>query len=165
MDSEKDTESALGGGTWSFDPADYRDLNVMIETGRRLGRHISQRLDNLMGIIEWLKTDCLKKGSRKHAEQMALLSDRVEKTSEIMESMSNGEGAGRDPEGPHEKISRRCLEQDRALYALLLEIEGCVQRMTEAGKIPEEQDIHEIQTALGRAERMTADREALLKMV
>jgi hypothetical protein len=163
MDNRRGAERAPDESVWSFNQKDYRDLGSMMETGGRLGSHIAHRFDDLIGVIEWLKTDCLKKGSLKRVEQMEVLSTHMERASKMMESLSSREEPGPGAAGVNEEISIRCLNQDRELYTLLIEIEGRVQRMTETGTIPDEQDIDEIRTALSRAEKMTEHRETLLK--
>jgi hypothetical protein len=163
MDDDIGAGRAPEESPWSFDPKDYRDLSSMTAAGDRLISHTARRLDDLIGVIEWLKTDCLKKGSMKHVEQMEGLSTLVEKTSKKMESLSNREGSDPGKAGVKEEISARCLNQDRELYGLLRQIEERVQRMTEAGMVPDEKDIDDIRTALGLAQEMAEDREALLK--
>jgi hypothetical protein len=165
MDEEKEMGSVWEGSPWSFDPKEYRDLDSMMETGGRLGRHVAQRLDDLLGVIEWLKTDCAKKGSWKHAKEMEVLSSRVERTSRIMEGLSRLQGSGPAAGGVNAEMSRRCLDHDRELYGVLLEIEAWVRKMTEAGVVPTEQNMEEVRRALNRAEKMANDRERLLKLL
>ena len=78
MDNDAGVGRALEESPWSFDPKDYSDLSSMMAAGDRLRSHMARRFDDLIGVIEWLKTDCLKKGSMKHVEQMESLSTFVE---------------------------------------------------------------------------------------
>ncbi|MBW2616255.1 MAG: hypothetical protein JRD02_08795 [Deltaproteobacteria bacterium] len=113
---------------------------------------VSARLDELLGLIEWLKTDQAKKGGRKNIQNLDDLAVHVEKISRQMESVSREER----PLPENEKVDGPALneifEYDRGIADLLLKIESAVKGITGEKAVPGSGDISNIRKMLGLME-------------
>ncbi len=113
---------------------------------------VSARLDGLLGLIEWLKTDQMKKNSRKNTQNLDDLSIHMEKISRKMDSVSREER----PQSEDGKINKSALneiiEHDRGIADLLSNIEEAVKDITAEKAVPGSDDISNIQKMLGLME-------------
>jgi len=122
---------------------------------------MSARLDELLGLIEWLKTDQVKKGGRKNFQDLDYLSIHVEKISRKMESVSREERPRPENEKMNEPELNEILECDRGILDLLSNIEEGVKRITGEKAVPGSGDISNIREMLELMESRIKKRESL----
>ena len=127
-----------------------------------LSEVLSYRLDELLGMVEWLKTDRLRKGSNKNAEGLGGLSDNLEKLSLKMES---GVQEGLHPwsNNDMEEGLGRLYEMDRGIKGLVEALEGAVRDLTAEKAVPREGDISGIRKILDALDHEVEARDALLR--
>lgn len=119
---------------------------------------VSARLDELLGFIEWLKTDQVKKDSRKNTQELDDLSIHIEKISRKMEFVSREERPQSEDEKMNESALNEIIEQDRGIVDLLSNIEEAVKEITAEKAVPGSDDISNIQKMLGLMERRIKER-------
>lgn len=123
---------------------------------------VRARLDELLGLIEWLKTDQAKKGGLKNIQDLDELSMHMEKISRKMESVSREERPQSEDEKMNESALNEILEYDRGIVDLLSSIEEAVKGITGEKAVPGSNDISNIQKMLGLMESRIKERESLL---
>ena len=133
------------------------------KASKELAIRVSARLDELLGFIEWLKTDQVKKDSRKNTRNLDDLSIHMEKISRKMESVSREKW----PQSEDEKINgsalNEVLEHERGIVDLLSSIEEAVKGITGEKAVPGSDDISNIQKMLGLMENRIKERESFLR--
>jgi len=113
---------------------------------------VSARLDELLGLIEWLKRDQEKKGDRKNIQNLDDLSIHMEKISRKMESVSREERPQSEDEKVDVSALSEILEYERGIADLLLKIESAVKGITAEKAVPGSNDISNIRKMLGLME-------------
>ncbi|MBW1705871.1 MAG: hypothetical protein JRJ86_12005 [Deltaproteobacteria bacterium] len=124
---------------------------------------VCTRLDELLGLIEWLKADQAKKGGLKNIQDLDELSMHMEKISRKMESVSREEMPQSEDGKMNESALNEILEYDRGIVDLLLSIEETVKGITGEKAVPESNDISNIQKMLGLMENRIKERESFLR--
>jgi hypothetical protein len=122
------------------------------KVSKELAIKVSARLDELLGLIEWLKTDQLKKDSRKKTQNLDDLSIHMEKISRKMESVSREERPQSEEEAMNESALNEIIENDGVIVDLLSNIEEAVKEITGEKAVPGSDDINNIQKMLGLME-------------
>lgn len=122
------------------------------EASKESAIRVSARLDDLLGLIEWLKTDQMKKGSRRNTQNLDDLSIHVEKISRKMDSVSREERPRSEEGKMNEPALNEIIEYDRGIADLLSNIEEAVKRITAEKAVPGSDDINNIQKMLGLME-------------
>ena len=115
------------------------------KASKELAIRVSARLDELLGFIEWLKTDQVKKDSRKNTQNLDDLSIHIEKISRKMEFVSREERPQSEDEKMNESALNEIIEQDRGIVDLLSNIEEAVKGITGEKAVPGSDDISNIQ--------------------
>ncbi len=128
---------------------------------KELALRVSAQLDELLGLIEWLKTDQVKKGRRKNIQNLDDLSSHMEKISRKMESVSREERQQPGDEEMNESVLNEILEYDRGIVELLSNIEDAVKGIAGEKAVPASDDIYNIQKMLGLMERRVKERGSL----
>lgn len=121
---------------------------------------VSARLDELLGLIEWLKTDQVKKDSQKNVQNLDDLSIHIEKISRKMEFVSREERPQSEDEKMNESVLNEIIEHDRGIVDLLSNIEKAVKGITSEKAVPGSDDISNIQKMLGLMESKIKERES-----
>ena len=122
------------------------------KASKELAIRVSTRLDELLGMIEWLKTDQVNKGGRKNIRNLDDLSIHMEKISRKMESVSKEESLQPENKKMNRSALNEILEHGRGIADLLSNIEGAVEGITGDKAVPESNDISNIQKMLGLME-------------
>jgi hypothetical protein len=113
---------------------------------------VSARLDELLGLIEWLKTDQVKKDSRKNTQNLDDLSMHMEKISRKMESVSREDRPQSEDGKMNESALNKITGHDRGIVDLLSNIEEAVKGITAEKAVPGSDDISNIQKMVGLME-------------
>ncbi len=141
----------------------YEDSESARESDNRLRMYLSERLDQAIGAIEWLKTDLIKKRSFERAEEMDELSNLVEKLSRFVEASWKDRLGALGSEEVEERTLHKLFELDRALIELVGETESGIREMTTESLIPNPEDVKKIGEILANMEQKAKEREGLLK--
>ena len=136
-------------------PENFKELLIMV----------GERLDELLGFIEWLKTDQLKKGGRRNTRNLDDLSIQMEKVSRKMESIAGGQKLRQEDEKSSDPDSYDAREHDRSIVDLLSNLEKAVKGITGESPLPEGNDIGDIQKMLALMESRVNERESLLEKI
>jgi hypothetical protein len=135
------------------------------KTSRELAIKVNAKIDELLGFIEWLKTDQLKKGGRKNIENLDDLSNYMEKVSRKMESAAGEEWVQRENEKANASDLKELVEHDEVIVDLLSKIEEAVKGITGERPLPGSDDISNIQKMLALMESRIKERESLLAKI
>ncbi|GEM_PF-1457444 len=142
----------------------YQDRETLREADKKLRVQVSRKVDDLIGVVEWIKTDQVKKGGWKRIKALEDLERDLEKASKTLERAARGfspvfEGAFR----VDEEVLQRVYEFDKGFWGLLEPIEKGIKELTEKGVIPESSKIDAIRELLKKFLQKTAKRDDLLK--
>ena len=116
----------------------YQDREDLREADKGLREEISRRLDELLGVLEWLKTDQAKKGGWKRLKPIDDLSRDIEKVSRLVERAERGYAPVFEGRTVTEETLAELFEYDKGLFVDLEEIETLIHKMTDSGIVPEE---------------------------
>lgn len=141
----------------------YQDRESSREADKALRMQLSERLDRLLGNIEWLKTDLAKKGAIRHIQPVEDLSRHVEKVSRMFEFAPRGYSPLFSRKQVDEETLNRIYEYDEKLSGLIDEIEKSIGEMREAREVPSETAMAPIRKMLSDMELKLKDREAFVK--
>jgi len=141
----------------------YQDREASREADKALRMELSERLDQLLGRTEWLKTDLAKKGAIKHIQRVEDVSRHLEKVSRMLEFASRGYTPLFSRKQVDEEALDRIYTYDKALIEFVKEIEDTVVGMTERQEIPSEDKTNHVRQMLSSLERQVEEREAFLK--
>ena len=141
----------------------YQDRESSREADKKLRVEVSRRLDELIGVLEWIKTDQLKKGGWKRIKDLEDLERDLEKASKIVERAARGYGPVFDGPKVDEEVLQRVYEFDKEFWGLLVPIENGIKEFTEKGVVPESTKIDAIRRLLRDFMQKIAKRDDLLK--
>lgn len=141
----------------------YQDRESSREADKALRMQLSERLDRLLGNIEWLKTDLAKKGAIRQIQPVEDLSRHVEKVSRMFEFAPRGYSPLFSRKQVDEEALNRIYKYDEKLSGLIEEIEKSIGEMTEAREVPSETAMAPIRKMLSDMELKLKDREAFVK--
>jgi hypothetical protein len=102
------------------------------------GGQVARRLDACVGLVEWLKTDLLKKGAGKRYESAVSLSEILERTAILA--------------GAKESTDALSMK-DQAILELMTAAEKRLEKLTQNGAIINEEDIRQTASAFTDLER------------
>lgn len=140
----------------------YQDRETGREADKALRMQLSERLNRLLGDIEWLKTDLTKKGAFRHIQPVEDLSRHVEKVSRTLEFAPRGYSSLFSRKQVDEEALNRIYEYDKGLSGLIEEIEKSISEITEAKEVPSENGLSQIRKRLLDMEKRISQREAFL---
>ncbi len=141
----------------------YQDRESLREADKKLRVELSRKLDELVGIMEWIKTDQLKKGGWKRIKDLEDLERDLEKASKVIERAARGYGSVFDEPRVDEDLLQKVYEFDKEFWELLAPIENGIKEFTEKGVVPEYSKIDGIRRLLKDFMQKIAKRDALLK--
>jgi hypothetical protein len=121
-------------------PEDYGDTHTALRAHARVGQRLSEGMDGLMGAVEWLKTDLLKKGRRKHMDALDRVSEGMEAVSRKLEAgiLQGKEGEKTDP--------LALYEWDREATEAFERLKKSVEAVTADDAFPGEEDLNRIRS-------------------
>lgn len=111
---------------------------------------VAESLDMLLGTVEWLKTDQLKKGSKIFIKDLEELSFRIEKISKTLSDKDGDEAPSTaGAEGKMKKYSDTLVSSARQVGKIFQKIAG-------DRSVPRKEDIKKINDLLGKMENELA---------
>lgn len=140
----------------------YRGEEQPEEGENQLISLVAQRFDGIIGTLEWLKFDQLKKGFRDRIEAIEELTRKSEGLSLKTESSPWGRNQVLEDSGASETARERLFINRRDVLSLMEETEKALHRITEEKTFVEERDLTEILELLGRLEKALDYRSSLL---
>jgi hypothetical protein len=140
----------------------YQDKESARELDKQVRMTLSRRLDEALGIVEWLKTDQAKKGVIQGIQLLEDLTRHVEKVSRVMEFAPRGYAALFDEWQVDERTLGGLLEFDKAMMGFVTEVEGAIREMAAKGEVPQVSDVARVREQLGHIEKKLKDRERFL---
>ena len=140
----------------------YQDRESSREADKALRMELSDRLDQLLGRTEWLKTDLARKRAIKHIQRVEDVTRQLEKASRMLEFAARGYAPLFSRKQVDEAALERIYGYDKALTGLVKEIEDAIMAMTEAGEVPAEEEMTRAREMLLDLERRIEQREAFL---
>ncbi len=142
----------------------YLNRESIREADKSLRVEISRRLDELLGVVEWIKTDQAKKGGWKHLNMLEDLSRDIEKVSRLIERAERGYASVFDEtKTVTEKTLDLVYEYDKALVEDVDYIEEQIQQMTKSGTVPEETKVKEVREKIRTLEKKINGRKDVFK--
>ncbi|MBW2022540.1 MAG: hypothetical protein JRI39_05585 [Deltaproteobacteria bacterium] len=143
----------------------YQDRESLREADKRLRVEISRRLDELIGVLEWVKTDQLKKGGWKRVKDLEDLQVDLEKASRIIERAASGFGSLFDGAKVDEEVLQRIYEYDKSMWEVLEPIERDIKELAEKGKIPDQATVEPIRKDSRNLITKVQKRDEILKCI
>jgi hypothetical protein len=140
----------------------YQDRESSREADKALRMELSERLDQLLGRAEWLKTDLARKRAITHIQRIEDVTRQLEKVSRMLEFAPRGYAPLFSRKQIDEEALERIYGYDKALTGLVKEIEDVIIAMTETGEIPSEEEVARVRKMLSDMERRIDQREAFL---
>ncbi len=122
---------------------DYTDRDSAQKSDRLIRSRLSEGIDALMGSVEWLKTDLLRKGNQKHLEELEDLSEALEAVSRRMEGDRDLPPPS-GQEGENERSYGELFEAHKELVSQFGKIQKEVNKITAEGVVPGTEDIERI---------------------
>jgi hypothetical protein len=141
----------------------YQDRESIREADKALRMQISRKLDELLGMVEWLKTDQAKKGVLKHLTEIDGLSRHLEKLSRTIEFASRGYTPLFAEEAFDEEALVRLFEHDQGLLRGVTEVEALVVKLTEKGTVVTSEGVASVRRQMVELEEKMKARGSLLK--
>jgi hypothetical protein len=141
----------------------YQDRESIRESDKALRVQISQKLDELLGMVEWLKTDQVKKGALKHLTEIDGLSRHLEKLSRFIELAARGYTPLFSQEPFDEDGLARLFDFDRGLLAGVAEVEALVVGLTGKGAVLTSEGVATVRKQVNQLEEKMKLRSSLLK--
>ncbi|MBW2024771.1 MAG: hypothetical protein JRI90_05150 [Deltaproteobacteria bacterium] len=126
----------------------YQDRETTREADKALREQMSRRLDELIGLVEWIKTDQAKKGGWKKIKDLEELSRDLETASRMIERAARGYSGVFD---------------DEDMWRLIDPIEEAIRAFTEKGNIPEPEKIKAIRKSVLALQDKVKKRDQVLK--
>lgn len=141
----------------------YQDRESLRESDKALRVGLARRMDELLGAIEWLKTDQAKKGAYKHLGEIEDLSRHMEKVSRMLETAARGYAPVFSQSPVDEETLARLHAFDKGFWGLLEEVAGLVSAMTADRAVPAGPEISDLRALIAKMEKRIREREVLLK--
>jgi hypothetical protein len=141
----------------------YQDREALRESDKALRVGLARRVDELLGAIEWLKTDLAKKGAYKRMREMEDLSRHMEKVSRLLDTAVRGYAPVFSEKSVDEETLTRVYEFDKGFWGLVDEVSGVVGAITQDRAFPGEELVAGLRDLLSKMEKRIRDREAILK--
>lgn len=143
----------------------YQDRESLRQADKGLRTEISKRLDELIGVLEWVKTDQLKKGGWKRIKALEDLERDLEKASKLIELAPRGFAAVFDGPKVNEEVLQEVYEYDKGLWELLGPVEGAIEGLAEKGSVPEQAIVETIRKDVQQLIGKVNGRDDILKSV
>jgi hypothetical protein len=141
----------------------YQDRESIRESDKALRMQIARKLDELFGMVEWLKADQAKKGALKHLTEIDGLSRHLERISRTVEFASRGYTPLFSQEAFDEDGLARLFEFDRVLLKGVAEAEALVVELTEKGALVTPEGITTVRKQLDLLDKQLKARGSFLK--
>jgi len=141
----------------------YQDRESIRESDKTLRMEVSRRLDELLGMVEWLKTDQAKKGALKHLTEIDGLSRHLEKVSRSIAFASRGYTPLFSEEAFDEDGLAKLFEFDQGLLHDVAEVEAGVVKLTEKGMVVASEGVASVCKQLEGLEKKIKTRGLQLK--
>ncbi len=141
----------------------YQDRESIRESDKALRMRISRDLDDLLGRVEWLKTDHAKKGALKHLTEIDGLSRHLERVSRTIELASRGYTPLFSNEAFDEDGLARLFAFDQGLLQGVAEVEALVVKLTEKGAVVTSEMVSGVREQVDQLEKKIKARGSLLK--
>jgi hypothetical protein len=141
----------------------YHDRESIRESDKVLRMRICRKLDELLGMVEWLKTDQTKKGVLKHLTEIDGLSRHLERVSRTIELASRGYTPLFSQEAFDEDGLARLFEFDQGLLTGVAEVEALVVKLTEKGTVVTPEGVASVREQVDQLEKKMKTRASLLK--
>jgi hypothetical protein len=133
------------------------------ESLKEVAMQVCTRLEGLLGLVEWIKTDMVRKGGRKHASDMDDLSLSIEKISRKIESLSEEDEILLKDKRMTEEALEEISDYDGGILELLSDIESAVKRFSKKKAVPQRDEIKAVLEKTGQMEKRMTDRASLLR--
>jgi hypothetical protein len=141
----------------------YQDRESIRESDKALRMQICRKLDELLGMVEWLKTDQVKKGALKYLTEIDGLSRHLERVSRTIEVASRGYTPLFSQEAFDEDGLARLFEYDQGLLHGVAELEALVVKLTEKGTVVTAEGVASVRKQVDQLEKKVKARGSLLK--
>jgi hypothetical protein len=141
----------------------YQDRESIRESDKALRMQISRKLDELLGMVEWLKADQVRKAALKHLTEIDGLSRHLERVSRTIQFASRGYTPLFSDEAFDEDGLARLFEVDRGLLDGVAEVETLVAKLTEKGTVVTSEGVTTVRKQLDLLEKQLKARGSLLK--
>jgi hypothetical protein len=141
----------------------YQDRESIRESDKALRMEVSRRLDELLGMVEWLKTDQVKKGALKYLTEIDGLSRHLEKVSRMIGLASRGYAPLFSEELFDEDRLARLFEFDQGLLHDVAAVEVLVVKLTEKGTVVTSEGVASVRKQVDKLEKKIKTRGSQLK--
>jgi hypothetical protein len=141
----------------------YQDRESIRESDKALRIRICRKLDELLGMVEWLKTDQAKKGGLKHLTEIDGLSRHLERVSRTIELAPRGYTPLFSQEAFDEDGLARLYEFDQGLLNGVAEVEALIVKLTEKGADMTSEGVANVRKQVDQLEKKLKSRASLLK--
>ncbi|RLB40232.1 MAG: hypothetical protein DRH12_10330 [Deltaproteobacteria bacterium] len=141
----------------------YQDRESLRDADKTLRTEIARRLDELIGVLEWVKTDQLKKGGWKRIKDLDELEKDVETASKTIERAARGFGSMFDGPKVDEETLERVYEYDKGMWELVDPIDKAIRGLTEKGKVPDQATVEAIRKDVRELISKITNRDRILK--
>ncbi len=141
----------------------YQSRESLRDADKKLRVEVSRRLDELIGVLEWVKTDQLKKGDWKRIKDLEDLERDLEKASRLIERAARGYGSVFDGPRVDEDVLQKIYEYDKGIWELLGPVKKDLGEFTEKGVVPERSKVDAIRKQLRELMNRMGRRDEILK--
>ena len=125
------------------------DSSADSRANKALRAEMGPRLDDLMGLLAWLKTEQAKLGGRGKAETIERIFDGMERISKWLETGGKTQGGGEtDTMPPTEQGAADDQTFRRRLFDALAAVEHGIQAMTERKAVLDDGSISQVESGL-----------------
>jgi len=141
----------------------YQDTETAKEADERLRERIGERLDYFLGLVEWLKTDQVKKGAYRLVEDLESLSLSIEGMSRKTEAGWDHGGRLFEQREANPEGLTALSEHHRVISEALSRLEEDLLTMTRTRAVPQAPDIQNVQGLLEKMKEGIEGRATLVR--
>jgi hypothetical protein len=163
MKAEKLEEKDQGGKARVLSGiGSYVDQDSSKDADQVLRRKLRDGLDDLIGEMEWIKTDQAKKGARKHLDGLERLSLAMERMSRRIESSLKGDVPLLNSRRLKDSVLSQLFGYDQKLVDSFSAVAAAVQDLTKEQAVPRGEALDRIHERIKGMEKTLTERESLM---
>ena len=124
---------------------------------------LSRKIDELIGLVEWVKTDQLKKGGWERVKDLEDLERDLESASRLVERALWGSEFVVEAPSVDKVIFKKIYEYGNGIWEILGRVEEGIAEFAEKGTVPERSKVDIIRSQLKELIKTMEERHSILK--
>jgi hypothetical protein len=122
----------------------YEDVESLLKSDGSFQEMVNQSALDIIGQLEWLKTDLLKKGKHKHAERLERISGHAERISQMIEWFP--ENLSPSAERIGEEDLQAYSRIDQSIGSSIARLETQMEQLTSEKQAVKESDLEQLES-------------------